>query len=523
METIREVNDAIQERAEALLREPLSEAVNRPLQEDISDTIAYVAQRPSQAMVDSTWQAAELSQEEFERIRDGETVRRQPFNAVERVRQIMVDSPEYRERMRRIEEAQRILGHERLLVGGESNSPSPGVTPIEAPDLSDMVESLHHTVRSVPDRTDLGNEGLISQSQILLDNPLHTTEGLEVLVDNLTRRRSSERPGLISQVLLSRFEGNEFTAVRIAWRAELYRLIDERLQSDSLESHPEEVKPKKPEFDKARFLNSIPMTSELVGILSSLDTKEAILKAVFDYNQKPQKPVKYKVNRKALAFVEEYNRKIEVGYRLELEKFYEETMDAFNSGNVGSYVADREGTIRKYPSLPTDIFTHPLFRIVSVKKVDIRGFRNAVGITFETREDVKFTYMDKRINAGTYRFRLLLGRENRQHYKIKFNQKACNFRNHAGPYLSQNHLCTGDSGLSLRDKIRAGNLYDYMTELYTVMTHYNPDSHPYRALDRLISEAEGGSLRRRDGSVVHVEYLTEAVKPQPITNEEIPF
>lgn len=289
-------------------------------------------------------------------------------------------------------------------------------------------------------------------------------------------------------------------------------IIDEELSDEAYESL---LVNKKPEFNKAKFLSTIHLTDELKAILEPLETKEAILKAVFEHSQ-GAKPITYPLNKKYLAFAHQYNGKIEKNYTSRLESFYNETIEAFNAGNVGAYVSDREGTIKKPAIIPTDIFTHPLFRIVALKEVDIRGFRDSLSLTFETREPVKFTYMGKTINAGAFRFRLYFNLDKYGRSKLRFCKMNCNFSRNAGPYIfDSGAVCTGDSSHSLREKIRAGDLYGYMTEVYTVMTRYNPESHPVRGLDRMVEDAINGNLYRRDGTKVLIENTTKT--------EEFPF
>ncbi len=278
-------------------------------------------------------------------------------------------------------------------------------------------------------------------------------------------------------------------------------------------------RPKGP-FNKNAFLQSISASDELIAFTQGLDTKEDVLKAVFEYNNRPQKPLKYRQNKKAVDYVKLHNANVEMKYTHALKTFYDETMESFHEGRVGQYISDNEMDIKRGYRIDESIFQHPLFKVVSVKRGQWRRYDDSptIAITFETRERVIFTHYDRSIDAGPFRFKLLIRTEysSAGANQTKFYQQSANFRRNAGPYISENNTCTGESGPNLSQNVRQGNIFDYMTELYTVMTRFNTKSNPYVGLDRFFNDVERGALRRRSGEIVR--FIGEETK-----TEEVPL
>ncbi len=261
---------------------------------------------------------------------------------------------------------------------------------------------------------------------------------------------------------------------------------------------------KKPAFNKETFLLSIKASPELIAHVANLTEKEAILKAVFEFKQMPVKMKKERINKRALAFVTSYNKRVQDSYVDSLKIFHEGVMQAFKNGEVTDYVSEwspiKIGTI-----LEESIFQHPLFKVLSVGEVDRSNYgrvrRDGVRIKIVTRDDVFFTHEGNRLNFGKFGFNIYL-----QGNRITYNGNSMNFGlGGAGPYITGRSVCLGSNSYTVATKIKEGRIYEAMTELYTVMTHFNPESSPYRGIDVYFQRCKDNSLYRKNGQKAQFE------------------
>lgn len=274
-----------------------------------------------------------------------------------------------------------------------------------------------------------------------------------------------------------------------------------------LEDEIEALKARKPipVFDKAIFIGTMmPRPSQaLLDILAPLTEKADILKAVFEYNNKPRKPKKYRVNKRLVAFVKAHNDAVNDDYVKKLEAFHREVKMAYNrGGGVGVLIHGNIG-MTKGVTIEESILSHPLFKVTKIGEAVRTNYgritRLGMRLVVTTREDVIFSYMGERLNFGKLTFSILLNR-----MEVKFIPKAQNFRDNAAPYLNGRGVCMGDNSYTFSRKLSNGKLFDALTELYTTMTVYNPHSTPYKALDQFFEQANKGHLFRKNGERAEV-------------------
>jgi hypothetical protein len=280
-------------------------------------------------------------------------------------------------------------------------------------------------------------------------------------------------------------------------------LLDDCECGNDNEQEEKSITPKP--FNKGTFLHSLSPSKELSLILAPLEEKEAVLKAVFEYYNKPKKIALRRTSQKAVAFVKEHNALVEQAYINRLHNFYIGAMEAFNKGTVGAFVSDQLPIV-KDKTIDETIFTHQLFKVTAIGnhktsqwgRVKHHGLRLKV----TTREEVWYTFEGYRLNFGRLSFNIFL-----DEHKVTFQHTLGNFCGNACPYISHNRVCLGENSYSFGQKLKEGRLSEALTELYTTMTRFNTEGTPYRGLDRFFESAHKGSLRYSSGKLAVLERL----------------
>lgn len=278
----------------------------------------------------------------------------------------------------------------------------------------------------------------------------------------------------------------------------------------------EALKPK-PTFNKAAFIHTLSPSKELWAIIEPMTEKQDILKAVFEYNNRlVVTPIDSKPRRGALKFIEQHNKEIEAQYTRRLEVFYKRVNEFCEDDSEDFFNwLDNEGTIARAQPMDMVVFGHPLFEVVGLAKS--RRGQLDTKMRIITRDDVWFTFEGNKMNFGKFTFTL-----NLRTGSVAFNRRKDNFPIHAGPYLNGTSVCMGEQTYTFQNKVRVGKVFDAMTELYTVMTRFNKESHPYRAIDRFFDDAKNRRLLRIDRT--YAELLPIGTIQQTKTeSNDLPF
>lgn len=277
--------------------------------------------------------------------------------------------------------------------------------------------------------------------------------------------------------------------------------------NEELMAKSEAIKAKLKKWDRAAFIHSLSPSPELWAIISDLTKKADVLKAVFEYNNR--KPLallsEAEVKRGIKRSISNYNAAVEAEYALKLQKFYDDCCTLHGDNEplddyIASYQPDRT-PIKRRKKLSEEIARQPLFELDCILR-NTRGRIPETKLKVTTRQDIYFTFEGKKINFGKFSFTINLTRRN-----VIFNPKPYNISQYAGPYISGSSVCLGDQSGSFSGKLLRGEVMEAMTELYSTMTIYNKESHPYRPLDRYFDFAQRGELKRIDYSIVQVERI----------------
>jgi len=256
-------------------------------------------------------------------------------------------------------------------------------------------------------------------------------------------------------------------------------------------------------FNKANFLHVIAATAEVRELVKDLTTEEEVLKAIFEFNQKPKpKAPKRRQNRSSVLFVKAYNEKIQTDYIAQLLRITEAIKTADRRTSIGTIRLSFQTPQPLPPLISPDIFEHPLFKVRRIKEIIKRGRSLGTVIRVETLEDVFYTWEGNKINAGKFNFIISL-----DHLNIRFIPIEENFTASAGPYIHNQDVCLGANSDSVYSKIRNGQICDALTELYTTMTRFNTSSTPYVGIDTLFQSAIDKRLFRNNGNLVKVEAI----------------
>lgn len=273
---------------------------------------------------------------------------------------------------------------------------------------------------------------------------------------------------------------------------------NEELMARSIERQKKILKK---QFDKATFIHTLSPSNELLAILEPLTDKAEILKAVFEYNSRPQvMPLEVTPKKSHLRFIAERNSGLESDYTIRLKGFYDEVMIRHADNDELFDFLNNINEIKREGFWSDDFLKHPLFEVLKLKKHPRTPTTNIMQIV--TREDVYFTFQGQRLNFGKFTFNIDLTRGN-----MSFSVRPENFSHYAAPYIAQQSVCMGDNTGSITSAIRNGRIFQAMTELYTVMTRYNFDSGPFQPLDRFFNSAELGTLLRNNKERAVLEAL----------------
>lgn len=256
------------------------------------------------------------------------------------------------------------------------------------------------------------------------------------------------------------------------------------------------------EFSKSVFVNALNPSPELMTILEPLTEKADILKAVFDFNNSAApKPIELTPATRAMKnAIKIYNASVDERYLSRLRSFHDAVHGLIGEDSELLEYVSNEKEIEQGNKLGEEMFKHRLFKVVRLYR---RGPRRQPVLYMDivTREDVFFSFMGNRLNFGKYSFNLTLDGGNAG--KVRFLMGASNFHLYAGPYIANDSVCLGENVRSVQNAIREGRLEAAMTELYTVMTQYNPDSSPYCALDRFFQDVKDGRLFRNNKQMAY--------------------
>ncbi len=268
---------------------------------------------------------------------------------------------------------------------------------------------------------------------------------------------------------------------------------------------PTEIK-WKDAFLKSVFPKGTP--KKLSTRLANTDDKKVILKAVFLYNN-PKTPRKVRAPRPNPHFkksIELHNSQDhkEV-YYARLQRFFEGAK-ARRGNDIVNFVS-REKGINLMSNIDPSVLIHPLFTIEKFSEDCKKPWENVVSrkglrFVFTTRNEVYFTHLDQRMNFG--RLSILI---NFREHTISCIKRDENFTAQPFPYINEQTVCMGSNAQSIMGALKEGRVSEALTELYTTMTHYNPNSTPYKGLGEFFQGARDGILKRNNGEQPEIEVI----------------